>query len=667
MAIISAKTNMVYDRQYPAIRGAPPAGTRQALDGYLISGDGFFPKILYCFRISPEHNALNGMQINSVAAYVYFTENRSGTAVNTHVLNGEFTASDNGESVWAKCGANQHAAGVRGQYCNMRIESTDPAQVKNLLLYGLAISTPAFTYDPIKYPNPTIYTAAAGWGYGPYFEVDFSSPVLWAKDCVPAAGFVNEKQANTFNWAVDYDAARVLGTAAQKESRFQWRVKGESGYSELRGGAQPCITVPANTFIGSEIEWRVILISDNGTAGTPSAWLSLTTVDSLSAPLALYPKSLPIDGTRPITFTWRHDIPTGTAQTKYELQYSADNGANWLALASGNTDTPSYAAPANRFAAGAIMWRVRTSNSDGVAGNWSVPATFVVRAAPSAGIIGYDTKPRPTIRWQAAGQQGYRVKAGNYDSGILYGTMKSFQIPVYLPDGKTAVSLCVQNSFGMESPWSTAEIIVANKPSDEIRLATSAVPNGARLSWSTAGAYAKYYIYRDGKLIAKETGTTHTDWFANGKHTYRVRGVTAEDYYTISNEAVEFTRCKFAVIADETAPGEWLALKLRRGAPRTHDLTREQTIVYQYYSGRILPLGETNGYQSAIHTIAVTLRDRAEAERLENLLGHTVIYKDGYGDIAVGILGSCASARDNCVDVSLTIAETSRGVLAYDG
>src|SRR5699024_5757129 len=94
-----------------------------------------------------------------------------------------------------------------------------------------------------------------------------------------------------------------------------------------------------------------------------------------------------------------------------------------------------------------------------------------VRSAPTPPIISVtDVSPRPSIEWQSVGQQAFRVIAGDYDSGDVYGTTKKYKIPHFLPDGKTEIKVRIQNAFGIWSDWATTAITIQNKPVGKIFL-----------------------------------------------------------------------------------------------------------------------------------------------------------------------------------------------------
>ncbi len=400
--------------------------------------------------------AVSGRKITSMDVYVYFLRNQSYFA-NPDSLFGRFdernvtyTNKPNNNKIsftftylssgWGVCSISQMFDGETDAYTHRKYK--EDALHNGLIIftggrYGSTGYGAYTTHASTNQPYAIIYTE----------DVPFST-----KEEYPQSGFVNEKTANTFGWSVAHeDSPAIIGEVRQKSAKFRWRAQGASGYNEIIVGTENKVIVPAGTFNAANIEWQVVVVSTENVEGTPSQWFKLTTIDSKSTPAALYPKSLPIDGTKPITFTWSHIIETGSAQSRYELQTSADNGKTWVQLVAESTSRQTYTAPANTFAAGSLQWRVRTYNSDNAPGEWSTPAAFIVRAAPTAAITGFDSKPRPTIRWQASGQQGYRVSAGDYDSGVKFGTDKTFKIPVYLPDGKTNVKVQVQNSFGLSN------------------------------------------------------------------------------------------------------------------------------------------------------------------------------------------------------------------------
>lgn len=143
-------------------------------------------------------------------------------------------------------------------------------------------------------------------------------------------------------------------------------------------------TVPAGTFPeNGSIDWCVRAQSDDGVWSDWSDWMTLTTQDSLSKPSGLRPDLGYVDGNLPQPFSWEHVISTGTPQSAYELQYKTAEG-EWLELTDGENADTQVEIPQDTLPSGKLFWRVRTANSDGVWGDWSEPASIVVRARPPA-------------------------------------------------------------------------------------------------------------------------------------------------------------------------------------------------------------------------------------------------------------------------------------------
>ena len=500
----------------------------------------------------------------------------------------------------------------------------------------------------------------------PYVRYTYEDVVVTSRNQYPTSGFINEHADVKFGWSMTYDSYRVAETLTQQSAKFRWRVLGEAGYTEiLVDGADKSITIPAGTFPAGEssVQWQVVLTSSDGIEGTPSAWFTLSLADSLSAPVTVSPKSAYIDGSIGNRFEWQHNIATGTAQTAYDLQYSADSGVTWEALAYGTTADQYADIPANTFPAGAVSWRVRTYNTDGNAGDWSEPAEIAVRAAPPAPSISNVTStPRPTIAWQSAEQQAYQVKvSGGYDSGPVYGIAKQYKIKDFLVPGDYTISIRVQNLFGLWSEWATADITVSNL-SAALRLSAKRANNGITLICA-GGTFSRYLYYRNGEQIADTAAASFTDYLSNGKNTYQARGVNG-DNYTLSPIAVEISTPDAAVIsaADNV---DWVPLNYRRGGYATHDVSDEQTVSYQHYSGSSLPVAEIGEAVSIVHELSFSV-DAQTALKLRALRAKRVVYKDLCGVLAVGIFNGYKQSRGAYrpstgsfdLDVSFTITET---------
>ncbi len=156
---------------------------------------------------------------------------------------------------------------------------------------------------------------------------------------------------------------------------------------------------------------------------------SILTTDALSTATAISPSAAYVDGTKITRFVWEHSTDTGTVQTAYDLQIKT-GVTDWTTVKTDGTGEPFCDLPANTLPSGTIQWRVRTYNSDGVAGTWSNALTVVVIAAPQMPNVQIDVvSPRPKVSWTSQDQQAFRVQMGSYDSGLVFRYGKDLPVP----------------------------------------------------------------------------------------------------------------------------------------------------------------------------------------------------------------------------------------------
>ncbi|MDD3193907.1 MAG: hypothetical protein PHE47_08735 [Oscillospiraceae bacterium] len=496
----------------------------------------------------------------------------------------------------------------------------------------------------------------------PYIVCTYEDVIPAAKDCAPKSGFVNDKAANVFRWRFWANDTAVAQPVRQQAYQFRWRVTGESAYQESSvTSGEESHTVPKNTFPAEgSVDWCVRVQSNDGIWSDWSDWMTLTTVDSLSKPTGLRPDLGYVDGNLPQTFYWKHVIATGTAQSQYELQYRTGEEA-WVSLAAAVGDQTQADIPQDTLPSGKVFWQVRTANSDGVWGEWSDPASIVVRARPPAPVISQvDPAPRPLILWQAADQQGYQVKVGGFDSKEQYGGEKQWRCPSYLADGNHLAAVRVQNSFGLWSEWAQASITVKNGGTGSIRLTSRKVGNEIRLSWTATGNFSDYLIKRDGVMIGSTRKQEYSDRRCAGKHQYEVIGAVEGGHYVTSGPLTEFFTMSGAAISgrDDVA---WIPLAVRRDGPPIHQLESAAQVAYQHYYGIDLPVAEIAQAKNRRHRMAFSILDNGQLQPLQALLGGPVIYKDQWGYCLFGILDGITVDFKRSSDVTFWITEIEWG------
>lgn len=478
-------------------------------------------------------------------------------------------------------------------------------------------------------------------------EVDESATadILSITSMSPNGGAIDKTSATTFTWGIKapYECVPKL---VQSTATFQWRTgSGGTIHSSSITGNTSSFTVPAGTFTGTSIQWRIVVTANSGKT-TTSDWVTLSTADAISAASAISPNGEIVDTTAPVTFTWSHIISTGTAQTKAELQLSADK-QTWSALATVTGAETTYTAPPNTLGSGTKYWRVRTYNTDNAAGAWSEPAEFICVGAPAAPIVSIRAQtPRPVVGWQSAEQLAYQVElAGQPVSSVYYGTEKTWTSPTYLPDGAYTVRVRVQNEYGLWSPWGEAALEVVNVPGAAISLTVEA-EDAARLTWQTTGSYDFFLIYRDGRLIGRTTERSFTDAASVGAVRYQVRGCySGSANYGLSPEVVATVSVQYVTLSDMDT-GAILPLPYSESAHRTTSRTRKQEVQAVQLAGRAYPVIERSEHMAQSISVACAFYTQEDCAALEAMLGHLVTVRTPEGRMVTGCLAQLTERTD---------------------
>ena len=359
-------------------------------------------------------------------------------------------------------------------------------------------------------------------------------------------------------------------------------------------------------------------------------------------------------------FSWQHNSPNGTAQTRAELQIS-ESGSTWSQLATVQDGTEHVTVAAGTLTAGTKFWRVRTYNADNVAGEWSEGAQIVLMGAPvPPAILALTAAPRAFVRWSSSADQlGWRVTFSDadghlFDSGEQYGNAREYRADGFLSNGVAHYTVAVANEYG----WSVTEgdFTVENAPGGTLMLNAQEIGGEAVLRWSASGAFDDLYLLRGGIPIAKVTGLTeYRDRAACGTEVYQILG-TVGAYYTLSNEAETSVRVETMSIFDVDG-GEAMELRLKRGSMPVVARSEASDVSYYHFSGQRYPTAYTDGTATGALSITVTLR-RGSANELQRFAGKLCCLRDKTGWRGYGILESIAHSIDRLDDVTLSFALT---------
>lgn len=463
----------------------------------------------------------------------------------------------------------------------------------------------------------------------------------------PASGVrLNKASAITFSTSLVQSSAFTLKNLTAVSGTFEYRLKGASSTTTVAATISSTTisyTAPANTFAAGEYEYR-FTVTDNLGQTASTSWSSFDTRDTVPTATADEPSGNLLDGDQPINFRWTHINESGSAQTKAELQKSAD-GSTWTALTTVTGSANEYSAPAETFTSGTWFWRVRTFNLDNVAGAWSDAASFVTVSAPSTPKVIVQASPRPLITWQTNEQSAYRIQLDTAVDTTDYGSGKSWRSPVYLDDGLHVARVRVQNSYGVWSEWGSATFTVSHTASGAVVLTVDA-DHRAELSWSYAGSWTEFVVYRDGVAIAKTTDYSYTDDYSVGTVRYQVRACASDGNYnySLSNE-VTVSVMPETVMLSALGSGKWLFLRLSTAQHRTNTIKASRTFSLTHLSGRKFPEAELTEFCDRSISVSYATDDVAEKAALEALMGSPVCLKTPGGKMVIGILDTLSETE----------------------
>ena len=463
----------------------------------------------------------------------------------------------------------------------------------------------------------------------------------------PASGVrLNKASAITFSTSLVQSDVFTIKRLTPASGTFEYRLKGASSTTTAAATISSTTisyTAPANTFAAGEYEYR-FSVTDNLGQTVYTAWSSFDTRDTVSTATADEPSGNLLDGDQPISFRWTHINESGSAQTKAELQKSAD-GSTWTALTTVTGSANEYSAPAGTFASGTWFWRVRTFNLDNVAGAWSDAASFVTVSAPSTPKVIVQASPRPLITWQTNEQSAYQIQLDTAVDTTDYGSGKSWRSPVYLDDGLHVARVRVQNSYGVWSEWGSATFTVSHTAGGAIVLTVDA-DHRAELSWSYAGSWTEFVVYRDGVAIAKTTDYSYTDDYSVGTVRYQVRACASDGTYnySLSNE-VTVSVMPETVMLSALGSGKWLFLRLSTAQHRTNTIKASRTFSLTHLSGRKFPEAELTEFCDRSISVSYATDDEAEKAALETLMGSPVCLKTPGGKMVIGILDTLSETE----------------------
>lgn len=579
---------------------------------------------------TPIAESLRYKRINSITLYVYASQVSDGGYVSFCALDSSFseqtvtynTAPDDS-------GSNETIVGIDEWAWESCIYQGTFRRLGDFLRNGARLFSESY-YES--------YVKTTRHANKPYIEVSYENEDVspYISTISPTAGYYSNKAPTVFTWGL-YTDGESYSQLTQASAKIRWRENESSTVNEIQCGTENTYTVPANTFPNGSYQWQVVATDNLGQTAS-SKWYTITTTEVLSTAVAVSPVDALLDGTVDNVFTWQHVISTGSKQTAYDLQTSTNN-STWETISSATTEETSCVISANTLAGGDLYWRVRTYNTDSVAGSWSDAAHCIVVAAPAAPLIAIvDQSPRFSIRWEQTGQQGYEVMVDGVIVAQRFGAESNYTYDEYLTDGSHTVKVRIQNQYSLWSDWGEVLLSITNTEGEAIALSVQAT-HVAQLIWQP-GEYANYLVYRDGKKIGETKEAGFVDPYSNGSASYQVRGVYSDSgNYGLSNSVTVEIHVPTLMVYD-VENKLWLSLEKAATSGRITGISASHNVTYVHYAGQNLPVAEVGEARDRYYNFecAFTHAEKQQAAQFESMLGKVVCIKDQYGNAILSVL-----------------------------
>lgn len=576
------------------------------------------------------------------------------------------TSSEVYTAIWQMTSAGSVSVAAEGDK-TATVEITDQSMINKMMSHGIGLRLASET-APAAYDDQSITYVSIK------YTLEFTNatipPVATLKNATDSVmcsalyniGWTYSQFSNSAQNGVECDVDNH-GTWVNNftyDSTF-------SAISGLRAATMNKAKYPAITVASEDVNVRLRAVS---VAGVWSEYSTMVLTLKFPVCTAVSPSG---DETKlaseAITLTWQvsavDSLDIGTYPSKFDIQYSQNGGESWVDIAkkvaaSGSAGTYTYTVAANTLPAGIIKWRVRAYVASSLSGEYTVDEwgseTFACRVQAGTSSVTCNGKPQPTLSWTSSSQVAFQVRFDTYDSGAVYSTATSYTIPKLYTDGVYAVQVRTQASDGQWSEWTDVEYVTIKNVSTAATLSISAqaTRHAAVITWT--GTADKFILYRNGTPIYAGTAKTYTDVSANGEATYFVRALASSGYYTqgasVTVNAVPQNDCMYSI-----DNAEWIPLMYSLSS-RTRSYSKSAEVTYKHYAGREKPIAYYTGATTRQVSVAYAFKTCTEVEKLNGLIGKTVIYKDTRGGLLTGVLGSVSlTAGTRLYSASFSITE----------
>lgn len=528
----------------------------------------------------------------------------------------------------------------------LEVEITGTARIRNILQYGFGLF--AFGMQ-----NLYVVSAATLELTGESTE---PAPVLTLNTSSMAGSYTggvyyHQAGDKAFRVAVQY--SQELGVAMQY---IRYTIKPDGGSAVSGQTTDLSLTVDKSLWAEIPAAGTVELTAVSA-HGIPSAVLVLPWVITHYDIRVRTPVSGSILQTgEDVVLTWDLVLPDGMpsapAPTRYTIWPAWDDDEAYQVAYAVTERT--YTIPADSFAGHTKLKLLILDEYGSVVRRRGDGRLIMLYLQPSASMHGITVSkefvagmytPVLTVTWDSSGQTAFHLKAGEFDSGAVWGVDTSYTIPKVFEDGVHEIRLRIQDANGRWGAWS--EPIFANVANMEntarkAELTAKNTGNSVKLDIRASGTELQYgdvLIYRNGIMIAQLPGTAtmqyeYTDRGANGECAYRVRVMTGNGFYTQTEPVtIDATPETDGILLDDWT---WIPLRYTKEFPRQYRITNREETYQRYYAGREYPVTVRSGRKSRIVNMEYIDKGHTICDRMEAISGAVVTYKTVVGDTIRG-------------------------------
>ena len=524
---------------------------------------------------------------------------------------------DTSEDEVTYCYGPSHSSPIPQYFWNTQSDAREGSKFKPLVP-SMGVHTKAYFRNPhrdVCFFNPS------NCFIEPYYNVKAAFEIIW----------------NSTGFAANSDAFFKCSTVQKNTyKQYEWtaatvyyKKSEEANYTSVAGtvsGSWSDVRIDTNISFqdGYTYDAYIVATADDGTtAQTPVA--QFTTTDATAVAECISPAGEFTQGD--VTFVWSHATAYGTPQYAYDLQYSTNNGSSWTSIES-HKITSNTTKTYTLTDAGTYKWRVRTYNSNDVAGEWA-EASFVnnVPANPPTN-LSVNTKGRPTVTWAATSQSAYQIQflLGDnvaYDSGAVYTSQTSHFVNQYFDDSRSyVVRLRTYNALGEVSEW--VETGYQQTSVTDVNFTTSFEDGGATIVVTNTSDFSKFYLLRNNKPIA-EFKDNYNDKYAVGLINYSVVGVTDQDQSDIQTSGVKVNYPRATIV---TLDGQMISVNKRVDNAYEIQTSNEADINQAKFIGDGFP----THYASNMRLKSFSVSCFDDQGISEDILGKVVFYADNFGN-----------------------------------